>query len=1160
MRRTSARLFAASRCAQFHSTRSLYSEPIVKIANGTFYRQHPASKPAPGQDAPPNPPLFPNLTLSLPSFSAPNQHWAILSPSSNIRTAFLQILRGQLLCFPPTARTFPYLLSPEITEKKPKLRFSERAIEYVGFDVERKAFGGAYLSARYESLKEESDFTVERYLTGITTLNPGEEELKAKAIDEGLMRKVMKDLELERFLDKPVSMLSNGQSRRARIGKALLSGPEALCLDAPFIGLDPIVTKHISKVLHRLAEANAPRIVLSLRPQDAIPEWITHIVYAGDDGKVESLGPKEDVFQYLKQRYEEVERTGSKGLELDPKLMELREVGRHLSGRGDFEAGKAGTPQSSSNTSILSRDGYEKVDRSEVPVTEPVVEMQGVRIAYGTNSVLGDWQQEVDGSEKHGLYWNVHRGQRWGIFGANGSGKTTVLSLVLSDHPQTYSAPVKIFQRSRLPELGVPGITIFEIQARMGHASPEVHALFPKRLTLRTTLETAWSDTPITKPRLDENARQRVEACLRWFEGELNPLLKDGQTSSQNLDWATQTVFGEVSFSAQRVLLFLRSVIRNPDIVILDEAFSGMDDLVRDKCLLFLTRGETMELQYTDAGLKPVESKAAKSGKTVVPGLQEHQALLCVSHSRDEVPGCIREWVRLPEPGTGPPRFGKFDGPVELDGRRWDEIWNDGIETTLKKLKLSSEAQVFFRNQEGYVERTKRWQSWKSPDVAAVVEVATPEDVAETIRFANTHNITFFAFTGGHGAISSLSALKNSIQIHMRKLNTISLSKDGTYATIGGGAKGKEVRDALWEAEKWTTHGVCECVGFTTVALGGGLGLLEGRYGLMSDQIISLDVVLANGSSVTVSESSHAELFWAMQGAGHNFGVVTSLDYRIYDIPDAEVGGKVWSYEVLVWEATPENVKSVYGIAKEMLEGGKQPDELFLYGLLGMDPAGSGKVVIMHNAEGTFLDVPSWAEIAESSLPCRIADMLPGTGVLRFPTDIRTYNLSALAAVTQKFVALVTDEPQDFRNGFLMIEQYAQRAVRAADPGRKSSVVPWRDHGLLIAPALLYEAVNLSATPPQLNERLGKLAWRKGEELRQVVVDGAEGMGGHFAYVNYAYGGESVEEMYGEENVGKLRELKRVYDPEDRFGFYAPVGVGKENEGMGERERERDEL
>lgn len=233
MRRTPALFFAATRCARLHTTRRLYSEPsIVKISNGIFYRQHPSSKT--GQNASTNPPLFPDLTLSLPSFSTPNQHWAILSPSSDIRTAFLQILRGQLLCFPPTARSFPYLLTPAITEEKPHLRFPERAIEYVGFDVERKAFGGAYLSARYESLKEDTDFTVQRYLTGIVTMNPGEEELKAKSFGEEDMKRVMRDLELERFIDKPVSMLSNGQSRRARIAKALLSGPEMLCLDAPF--------------------------------------------------------------------------------------------------------------------------------------------------------------------------------------------------------------------------------------------------------------------------------------------------------------------------------------------------------------------------------------------------------------------------------------------------------------------------------------------------------------------------------------------------------------------------------------------------------------------------------------------------------------------------------------------------------------------------------------------------------------------------------------------------------------------------------------------------------------------------------------------------------------------------------------------------------------
>ncbi|KAF2494119.1 P-loop containing nucleoside triphosphate hydrolase protein [Lophium mytilinum] len=665
MRRTTPLSLSASKNYR------LNSPPIVKITNGTFYTRHPSSRPSLGQEpsnlntnSSPNPPLFPNLTLSLPSFSTPNEHWAILSPSSTIRTAFLHILRGQLLCFPPTARSYPYLSTPNASFKT---RTPDRALAYVGFDVERRAFGGAYLSARYESHREAGDVSLARYLSGVTGLNEGEEFVRDRLPPEEVLARVVRDLELERFVQKPVSTLSNGQSRRARIGKALLSAPEMLLLDAPFIGLDPFVSKHISEVLHRLAEANAPRVVLSLRPQDVVPDWITHIVYAGEDGKVDTLGPKAEVFHYLKNEYETAEQKGAEGIGLDPKLVELREVGRHLSERGDFEVGK------DAGATGLSRDGYESNDEARVPLGDPLVEMQGVRIKYGSNSVLGDWQQEVDGTKKDGLWWEVRRGQRWGIFGANGSGKTTLLSLITSDHPQTYSAPVRIFQRSRLPSPGVPGISIFDIQSRMGHSSPEVHALFPKHLTLRRILESAWADTPLTKPALDDEAYSRIDACLRWFEGDLNP--QPAETTSSNLEWSSSTLFGEVSYSAQRVLLFLRAVIRHPDILILDEAFSGMDDLVRDKCLLFLTRGEGMTLTYTDKGSVPVPSAQAKSNEVVVEGLQDHQAMLCVSHSRQEVPGCVREWVCLPEPGTGQPRFGRFSGPVESSYRRWEEIW-----------------------------------------------------------------------------------------------------------------------------------------------------------------------------------------------------------------------------------------------------------------------------------------------------------------------------------------------------------------------------------------------------------------------------------------------------------------------------------------------------
>ena len=96
--------------------------------------------------------------------------------------------------------------------------------------------------------------------------------------------------------------------------------------------------------------------------------------------------------------------------------------------------------------------------------------------------------------------------------------------MITSDHPQAYSAPLKLFGRPRLPQKGVPGISIFELQSRIGHSSPEVHAFFPRTLTVRETLESAYAETPLSRPSgLDATADRRVDACLRWFQAELNP-------------------------------------------------------------------------------------------------------------------------------------------------------------------------------------------------------------------------------------------------------------------------------------------------------------------------------------------------------------------------------------------------------------------------------------------------------------------------------------------------------------------------------------------------------------------------------------------------------------------------------------------------------------
>lgn len=235
MRRTLCRLAAQQR-------RSIVFEdtvPIIDIDNATFYRHHPStvtSSRTDGSDVvDKNPPLFPGLTFSLPSFS--DHNWSVLSTSAAARTAFLQVLRGQHICLPPIARSYPYLATEEIAHKDLKLRSPSHAIQYVGFDAERGRLGGggmrgAYMSARYESRKEETDFSLKDFLLGNTELNADEQLLRHP--DPVLLRQIISNLRLESLVDMPVTHLSNGQTRRARIAKALLAKPEILLLDGPF--------------------------------------------------------------------------------------------------------------------------------------------------------------------------------------------------------------------------------------------------------------------------------------------------------------------------------------------------------------------------------------------------------------------------------------------------------------------------------------------------------------------------------------------------------------------------------------------------------------------------------------------------------------------------------------------------------------------------------------------------------------------------------------------------------------------------------------------------------------------------------------------------------------------------------------------------------------
>jgi ABC-type molybdenum transport system ATPase subunit/photorepair protein PhrA len=640
--------------------RSQLPPPVIRIIKGSFYRQHPSS-----QASHLNPPLFRDLSFELQSSASHPQTFCVVGPSLSGKTTFLEILRGQHICNPPRARSFPYL------EGLPsQLRTPSRAIRYVGFNAEGSGLGpatSAYLSARYESRRESTDFSLRDFLLGHTQLNALQSE--QDGISKELFGNVVGDLQLDSLLDLPVAFLSNGQSRRARIARALLTSPEVLLLDEPFMGLDPPTVQSLSLLLDRLVKRQSPRLVLSLRPQDPLPEWVTDLIYLrsgslaedGVIGKIRVMGSRQVALEELRTYFDQV-RSGRRKEDKTMPVQSLGEVGRILTSRGvegaTFSHHDATSETARSNTSSARDEG----------LGEAMVEMAGCRVKYGDKIALGNWSS----MEGKGLYWTVRRGERWGVFGPNGSGKTTIVSLLCSDHPQAYSLPLKLFGRNRLPEPGSPPLTFWDIQARVGHSSPEIHAHMPRSLTTRQILESAWAETFRAKPKLDKDAVARVEASLRWFEPELRPGVRNTPGGEDSLAWADDHLFGELSFSSQRVLLLVRAVIKSPDIVVLDEAFSGMDDAVRDKCAQFLQRG-CHTRKHDD---KKRGGSANAAIREVISGLSKMQALICISHVKEEVPDCVREWMCLPEANSGlPARFGRLDGPLRLDSKRWDEIW-----------------------------------------------------------------------------------------------------------------------------------------------------------------------------------------------------------------------------------------------------------------------------------------------------------------------------------------------------------------------------------------------------------------------------------------------------------------------------------------------------
>ncbi|KIA75511.1 hypothetical protein HK57_00010 [Aspergillus ustus] len=458
---------------------------------------------------------------------------------------------------------------------------------------------------------------------------------------------------------------------------------------------------------------------------------------------------------------------------------------------------------------------------------------------------------------------------------------------------------------------------------------------------------------------------------------------------------------------------------------------------------------------------------------------------------------------------------------------------------------LSPGSSVFGPSDPRWANATARYQEYAAPDFTVAVQVAHESDVAVVVKYANRNSLPFYAVNRGHALPISQARFKGLV-VDMQILTGIDIHPSSGSAIFQGGTYDQQVMDTLWEHGYEGTTGSCGCVGMLGPGLGGGHGRMEGFYGMISDNIRWFNVVLANGDTIRVSNTSHADLFWGMRGAGHNFGIVTSFEMNIYP---RQVDS--WYYKNYVF--TQDQLEPLFEQLNELNGNGTQPVKLAVqYGLYTLDPTVSATEAIIWwtfayagtQSEAqpylTPFDELNPLSTINGNVPFPQVPDVQGTGVhnttcgkglsrITGPAGLQVYNITTQRQIYDLFNQNINAHPELNASGVVM-EGYSVAGVRRVESD--SSAYPFRDDYLLVQSTITYEPNPLldpiAIEWAENNRRL----WNEGQPTRQPR-----------AYVNYASGRETLEEIYGHEpwRLRRLRKLKAKYDPEGRFSYYNPI-------------------
>jgi len=214
-------------------------------------------------------------------------------------------------------------------------------------------------------------------------------------------------------------------------------------------------------------------------------------------------------------------------------------------------------------------------------------------------------------------------------------------------------------------------------------------------------------------------------------------------------------------------------------------------------------------------------------------------------------------------------------------------------EATLGELEATLRGRLVRPGDPDYDQARTVWNAAHDRRPALIIRCAGAADVIRAVEFARSEGLPV-AVRGGAHSIAGFSTSDGGVVIDLSPMKGIRVDPQGRRALAQPGLTWSEFDHETQAFGLAVTGGLVSSTGIAGLTLGGGIGWLLRKYGLACDNLVSADVVTADGQLLTASEDSHPELFWALRGGGGNFGVMTSFEYRLHPVGPTVFAGPVF--------------------------------------------------------------------------------------------------------------------------------------------------------------------------------------------------------------------------------------------------------------------------